>query len=232
MPTKYILTDIEGTTTSISFVADILFPYFLEHIDEVRNAINEPFVKAQLQVAKKTVLEEEGKEISDEETIAYLEHWCRSDRKHPALKTLQGMVWESGYKNASLKGHVYPEVPAVLENWKNQGFKIGIYSSGSVPAQKLLFGYSEAGNLNPMFSDYFDTVVGHKRELQSYKNITLALGIPANEILFLSDIEEELDAAREAGMQTIKLLRPGNDPNSTHKTAADFMEVNAILASI
>jgi enolase-phosphatase E1 len=232
MPTKYILTDIEGTTTSISFVADILFPYFLEHIDEVRSAMDLPFVKAQLQVAKKTVLEEEGKEISDEEAIAYLEHWCRSDRKHPALKSLQGMVWEAGYKNGSLEGHIYPEVPAVLENWKNQGFKIGIYSSGSVPAQKLLFGYSEAGNLNPMFSDYFDTVVGHKRELQSYKNITLALGLAANEILFLSDIEEELDAAREAGMQTIKLLRPGTDTNSTHKTAADFEEVNDILKGI
>jgi enolase-phosphatase E1 len=227
---KYILSDIEGTTTSISFVADVLFPYFLEHIDEVAEALNEPAVRAQIESAKATVLEEEGRQIDEQEAIGFLEHWCRTDRKHPALKALQGMVWEKGYKNGSLKGHVYPEVPEMLKAWKEKGFKIGIYSSGSVPAQKLLFGYSEAGDLRPIFSDYFDTVVGHKREVQSYKNIQLALGLPADEIVFLSDIEQELDAARAAGMQTIKLLRPGNDPQSTHRTAADFEEVNSEIA--
>jgi enolase-phosphatase E1 len=229
MKPKYILTDIEGTTTSISFVADVLFPYFLEHIDEVKASINEPAVRAQIEATKKTVAEEENKVIDDTEAIQYLEHWCRSDRKHPALKALQGMIWEKGYKNGHLKGHIYPEVPAMLKTWKEKGLKIGIYSSGSVPAQKLLFGFSEAGNLTPIFSDYFDTVVGHKRELQSYRNITLALGLSAADILFLSDIEQELDAAREAGMQTIKLLRPGTDPNSTHKIASDFNEVNLLL---
>jgi enolase-phosphatase E1 len=229
MKPKYILTDIEGTTTSISFVADVLFPYFLEHIDEVKASIDEPAVRVQIEATKRTIAEEENKAIDDTEAIQYLEHWCRTDRKHPALKALQGMVWEKGYKNGQLKGHIYPEVPAMLEAWKEKGIKLGIYSSGSVPAQKLLFGYSEAGNLTPYFSDYFDTVVGHKRELQSYKNITLALGLPATEILFLSDIEQELDAAREAGMQTIKLIRPGTDTNSTHKTATDFDEVNSLL---
>jgi enolase-phosphatase E1 len=229
MKPKYILTDIEGTTTSISFVADVLFPYFLEHIDEVKASIDEPAVRAQIEATKRTVAEEENKAIDDTEAIQYLEHWCRTDRKHPALKALQGMVWEKGYKNGQLKGHIYPEVAAMLEAWKEKGIKLGIYSSGSVPAQKLLFGYSEAGNLTPYFSDYFDTVVGHKRELQSYKNITLALGLPATEILFLSDIEQELDAAREAGMQTIKLIRPGTDTNSTHKKATDFDEVNSLL---
>ena len=229
MKPKYILTDIEGTTTSISFVADVLFPYFLEHIDEVKASINEPSVRAQIEATKRTVAEEENKAIDDEEAISYLEHWCRIDRKHPALKALQGMIWEKGYKNGQLKGHVYPEVPAMLKAWKDKGLKLGIYSSGSVPAQKLLFGFSEAGNLTSNFSDYFDTVVGHKRELQSYKNIILALGLPAAEILFLSDIEQELDAAREAGMQTIKLIRPGTDTNSTHKTASDFNEVNLLL---
>jgi len=228
---QYILTDIEGTTTSISFVADVLFPYFLEHIDELRNALNEPGVKLQIEAVKATVQEEEVRQINDEEAIAFLEHWCRIDRKHPALKALQGIVWEKGYKNGSLKGHIYPEVPAMLKSWKEKGFKIGIYSSGSVPAQKLLFGYSEAGDLRPFFSDYFDTVVGHKREEQSYKNIQLALGLPAGQIVFLSDIEQELDAARAAGMQTIKLLRPGNDPQSTHRTAADFEAVDAMLVS-
>jgi enolase-phosphatase E1 len=195
----------------------------------VKASIDEPAVRAQIEASKRTVAEEENKAIDDKEAIQYLEHWCRTDRKHPALKALQGMIWEKGYKNGQLKGHIYPEVPAMLKTWKEKGIKLGIYSSGSVPAQKLLFGYSEAGNLTPNFSDYFDTVVGHKRELQSYKNITLALGLPATEILFLSDIELELDAAREAGMQTIKLIRPGTDTNSTHKTAKNFDEVNSLL---
>ena len=229
--TQYILTDIEGTTTSISFVADVLFPYFLEHIEEVRATLNEPAVRSQIEAVKKTVVEEENRQINDEDAISFLVHWCKTDRKHPALKALQGMVWEKGYKNGSLKGHIYPEVPNMLKTWKENGLKIGIYSSGSVPAQKLLFGYSEAGDLKPVFSDYFDTVVGHKREVQSYRNIQLALGLPAEQIVFLSDIEQELDAAREAGMQTIKLLRPGNDPLSTHRTAADFEEVDRMLMS-
>ncbi len=229
---KYILTDIEGTTTSISFVADVLFPYFLEHLDEVKAAIDEPSVKAQLEAAKQTVKEEEGKDIDDLGAIDYLAHWCRTDRKHPALKAMQGKIWDKGYKNGSLKGHLYPEVADMLKSWKEKGFKIGVYSSGSVPAQRLLFGYSEAGDLTGLFSDYFDTVVGHKREVQSYKNIQLALGLPGAEIVFLSDIEQELDAAKEAGIQTIKLIRPGTDPESTHKKAVDFKEVDKLLNDV
>ncbi len=229
---KFILSDIEGTTTSISFVSDVLFPYFLEHIDEVKTSIEEPFVKEQLDIVKKTVKEEEDKNIDEGTAIDYLIHWCKTDRKHPALKALQGMVWNKGYKNTSLKGHIYPEVAEILKKWHNEGYLLGIYSSGSVPAQKLLFGYSDAGDLTTLFSNYFDTAVGHKRELQSYKNIQLVLDFPSEEILFLSDIEQELDAAREAGFQTIKLIRPGTDPESTHKKAVDFKEVDTILKSI
>jgi enolase-phosphatase E1 len=222
---KFILTDIEGTTTAISFVADTLFPYFLEHIDELKAQLKDPFVQEQLQVAKATVLEEENKSISDEEAIEYLAKWCREDRKHPALKSLQGMIWKAGYLNGQLKGHLYPEVEGVLRQWKADGIELGIYSSGSVPAQKLLFGYSEAGDLTPLFSTYFDTKVGHKREVASYQNIQKELNIPANEILFLSDVEPELDAARKAGFCTCKLIRPGTGPSSKHMTVETFEEI-------
>jgi enolase-phosphatase E1 len=222
---KYILTDIEGTTTSISFVVDTLFPYFLDHIDEVESDLDNPLVQSQLSLVKETVLQEENKHIDDQESVKYLIKWCKEDRKHPALKALQGMVWEAGYKNGQLKGHIYPEVASKLNQWKNIGLQLGIYSSGSVPAQKLLFGYSEAGDLTPLFSHYFDTAVGHKREKLSYQNIQKAINLPAEEILFLSDIEQELDAARLAGFSTCKLTRPGTDPASSHKTANNFDEI-------
>jgi enolase-phosphatase E1 len=222
---KYILTDIEGTTTSISFVVDTLFPYFLEHIDEVAAALDNPLVQSQLSLVKETVLQEENKPIDDQESLKYLIKWCQEDRKHPALKALQGMVWEAGYKNGQLKGHIYPEVAPKLSQWKSSGLTLGIYSSGSVPAQKLLFGFSEAGDLTPLFSHYFDTAVGHKREQISYQNIQIAIGLPSEEILFLSDIEQELDAARLAGLNTCKLTRPGTDATSSHKTANNFDEI-------
>jgi len=223
---KYILTDIEGTTTSISFVADRLFPYFLEHIEELNAVIAEPFVQAQLDIAKKTVADEEGKNINDAEAISYLALWCKQDRKHPALKALQGMIWEKGYQNGSLKGHLYPEVAEKLRSLKAAGYTLGVYSSGSVPAQKLLFGYSEAGDLIPLFSNYFDTAVGHKREVHSYQNIQAALQLEASEILFLSDIAEELDAAKAAGFSTCQLLRPGTENCGRHPVAASFEDLN------
>lgn len=223
---KFILTDIEGTTTSISFVADTLFPYFLEHIDELKNQLKDPFVQEQLAVAKATVQKEENKIIGDEKAIEYLAKWCREDRKHPALKSLQGMIWKAGYLNGQLKGHLYSEVEAVLKKWKAEGIDLGIYSSGSVPAQKLLFGYSEAGDITPLFSAFFDTKVGHKREVDSYQNIQKELGISANEILFLSDVDPELDAAKEAGYQTCKLVRPGTGPSSKHKTVGTFEDID------
>ncbi len=229
MTTKYILSDIEGTTTSVSFVFDTLFPYFLEHIDELRSQLQEEAVRRQIEAVQATV-QEEQKEIDEEAAFDYLIHWCKTDRKHPALKVLQGMVWKAGYQNGLLKGHLYPEVAEMLRQWKAEGYQLGIYSSGSVPAQKLLFGYSEAGDLCPLFSDYFDTAVGHKREQQSYLNIKTALGLPAQQILFLSDIGQELDAAREAGMQTIQLLRPGTAAyGQGHSSATDFRAVDDFL---
>jgi enolase-phosphatase E1 len=227
----YILTDIEGTTTSVSFVYQTLFPYFLEHLSWLEEAQNETFIAEQLDKVAQTVLAEEHIQLDRQGCLDRLAQWTRQDRKHPALKALQGWVWQRGYEDKTLHGHLYPDVPQYLHLWKNQGIQLGIYSSGSVPAQQLLFGYSAFGDLRPLISHYFDTAVGHKREQASYQNIAQAIGLAPKDILFLSDIEAELDAAAAAGMQTIQLMRPGNQASNKHAQAADFAAVHALLST-
>lgn len=223
---QFILTDIEGTTTSVSFVYEQLFPYFranigklkdLEHLPEVKEAFEQVIALAK----------EEGKTVSGaDEIIETLLRWDREDKKITPLKTLQGILWDEGYRSGEIKGHVYEDVPAALENWKQAGKQLGVFSSGSVAAQKLIFGFSEAGDLMPYFSAYFDTRTGGKRETETYVKIAEALKIPAENILFLSDIREELVAADEAGYQTVQLVRPGTTAN-WKETAADFSEIQA-----
>lgn len=226
---RYILTDIEGTTTSISFVHDVLFPYAKKHLPAwVRSHRSEGRVQNALEQVAATVLQEESIELDEAGQIEKLLFWIATDRKHPALKAIQGYLWKDGYENGSFKGHVYDDVPGALERWKSANLKMGIYSSGSVPAQRLLFGYSEAGDLQPFFSDYFDTAVGHKREKSSYDNIRKALGLKAEEILFLSDIPEELQAAQSAGMMVLHLLRAGTEPSSQFPGVANFDEIDAL----
>lgn len=223
---KYILTDIEGTTTSIDFVHKELFPYFIENVDLLRTTLStHPRIDAILDSVKTTVLEEENIFLEREFCIDKLVYWCQTDRKHPALKEAQGLVWQLAYEKGEVKGHFYADVLPALEAWKAKGLNIGIYSSGSVGAQKLIVTYSVFGNISNYFSNYFDTAVGHKREVNSYKNIQAALGIPANEILFLSDITEELNAAQTAGMQTIQLVRGAAVENSTHKQVKSFSDI-------
>ena len=222
---KFILTDIEGTTTSISFVADELFPYFREHITELLDLKSNPVV-AEAFAETVRLAEEQDNEIltSDDDIIWKLRHWSLEDRKITPLKTLQGVLWDTGYKNGSLKGHVYSDVAPQLEEWAEQGIELGVFSSGSIAAQKLIFGYSLAGDLTPCFSAYFDTTTGGKRETETYSKIAGILNFPANEILFLSDVVEELQAAKEAGFQTIQLVRPGTEANWP-LVAADFSEI-------
>lgn len=224
---KFILTDIEGTTSSISFVHEVLFPYSQKHITSfIENNSSQALVRESLDLVKKTVHSENQIEIDDEEAILTLKDWIIKDRKHKALKDLQGLIWEAGYKNQAFKGHVYPEVKSQLTQWKNQGITLGVYSSGSVAAQKLLFGYSESGDLTPLFSFYFDTRVGAKRENLAYKNIIKETGFAPNEILFLSDIKEELDAAQIVGIKTIQLDRQNCLEPKGHFLAKSFLEIN------
>jgi enolase-phosphatase E1 len=207
MPIKAILTDIEGTTSAVSFVFDVLFPYARKHLPAfVLNSATEPAVAEQIEAVRR----ESGEpDANIERVVEILLAWIAADRKATSLKALQGMVWADGYRAGQLKGHVYPDAVAALRRWHEQGYALYVYSSGSVQAQKLIFGCAEAGDLTPLFSGYFDTGSGHKREVDSYVRIAASIGSPVGEILFLSDVVEELDAARQAGMHTCGLVREG-----------------------
>ena len=217
--------DIEGTTSSISFVKDVLFPYFLSNIDDINKLSNIKEVKYAFGQVLRIVKREENRDITtSEEVILELKKWCGQDLKITPLKTLQGILWQKGYQNGELLGHVYDDVPEMLENWNFLGKKMGIFSSGSVNAQKLLFSHSVKGNLSTYFSNYFDTNIGSKRDSDTYSLITKQLALPSNRILFLSDVIEELAAADMAGMKTIQITREGN-LQSWPQSVSDFSEI-------
>jgi enolase-phosphatase E1 len=207
---KIILTDIEGTTSSISFVKEVLFPYARRELpDFVREHSQDPKVRYWLdQVQLELGLEF----FNDEHLIETLISWIDSDRKHTALKALQGMIWVAGYRDGDYAAHIYRDAAEMLKHWHDAGHRIYIYSSGSVPAQKLLFGHTTEGNLTAALSGYFDTEMGGKRDAESYGRIASAIDADASDIIFLSDIVEELDAAREAGMDTALLDRLNDYP--------------------
>jgi enolase-phosphatase E1 len=217
-----ILTDIEGTTSSISFVKDVLFPYARKRLPAfVETHADKPEVQHWLHEAAR----EAGLvSATQQEIIALLQRWIDEDRKATALKALQGMIWDEGYREGEFRAHVYTDVAPKLREWKKQGVDLYVYSSGSVAAQKLLFAHSDAGDLTPLFSAYFDTQSGPKRDAASYRRIVAAIGMPAADVLFLSDVSEELNAARGAGLQTILLARAPATclPDAGHRCVADF----------
>lgn len=205
-----VLTDIEGTTSSIAFVKEVLFPYARRLLPQfIASHGGEPEVRRWLdQVAL-----ENGGLCQDAMIAEVLLGWIDQDRKHTALKALQGMLWKAGYERGDYRAHVYPDAVARLRLWKERGHSLNVYSSGSVPAQQLFFGHSEAGDLCSLFDHWFDTEIGGKRAVDSYRKISGVLQRPAAEIVFLSDLVEELDAAREAGLQTVLLDRRSDYPN-------------------
>jgi len=223
---KAILTDIEGTTSSISFVKDVLFPYARRRLPAfIATHADKPEVQHWLhETAKEAGLVS----ASRHELVALLQRWIDEDRKATPLKALQGLLWEDGYRDGEYQAHVYADVAPKLREWKRRGLELYVYSSGSVTAQKLFFGFSAAGDLTPLFSGFFDTECGPKRDPNSYRSIAIAIGQPADVILFLSDVVEELDAARAAGMKTTLLARePATCPRAcAHACVADF---NAIV---
>ncbi|GGY08669.1 enolase-phosphatase E1 [Litchfieldella qijiaojingensis] len=217
---RVIVTDIEGTTGSIAFVHEVLFPYARRHLgDFVRQHGDEPPVAEQIQAVRE-LAEEPGADL--ERVIAILEGWIDADRKVTPLKALQGMIWERGYRDGDFTGHVYPDAIEGLKRWHQAGIALYVYSSGSVQAQKLLFGHSDAGDLTPLFSGYFDTTTGPKRETASYRRIVEAIGEPAESVLFLSDVVAELDAAAEAGLKTTQLVREPGMTTGDHPVAESF----------
>ena len=216
---RAIVSDIEGTTTSISFVADVLFPYARAHLDEfVRSHSADAKVRASLDEVGKVC----GHCLDDGQAIAQLIRWIDEDRKIGPLKALQGLIWENGYRNGDFLGHVYPDAVRKLREWKEAGLALYVYSSGSTHAQKLLFGNTEYGDLTTLFSGYFDTRSGAKQESDSYLNIARHINSPPSEILFLSDTAGELDAARIAGLKTCQLLREGTKIAGNHPNASNF----------
>lgn len=203
---KAIVTDIEGTTSSLSFVKDKLFPYAVSHLpDYVWD--NEKEIEGLLNEVR---AEENNPDLSIQEVIEVLLRYIEEDQKITPLKALQGMIWEQGYNNGELIGHIYDDALTGLKRWKDQGVDLYIYSSGSVPAQKMLFSHTHVGDITSLFSGYFDTTTGGKKETASYEKIAAQLNLPVSEILFLSDSIEEINAAAAAGMNVIVLDRDEN----------------------
>lgn len=219
-----VVTDIEGTTSSISFVKEVLFPYAAAHMASfLREHWDEPAVQEQV----RALAADTGENVATaDHADRILQQWIREDRKATPLKALQGMIWKAGYQSGAYTAHLYPDTAPALQRWHDAGLPLYVYSSGSIAAQKLFFGYSDAGDLTPLFSGYFDTTTGMKQETDSYRKIAEAIGVPVSEIVFLSDIEGELNAAREAGFQTILLDRDGKAPTSSHQCVTSFAEIS------
>ncbi len=220
---RAVLTDIEGTTSSLSFVKDVLFPYSRARLaDFLRARSRDAEVRRLLEEARATATGPSG----DDALIALLIRWIDEDRKVTPLKALQGLIWEEGYRNGDFTGHVYADAYTALRAWHQRGIRLYIFSSGSVKAQQLLFGHADQGDLTPLFDGYFDTTIGAKKEPEAYQRIANKIGVPAGEILFLSDIREELDAAHDAGMKTYWILRTGEPPSQpSHPIAQSFANI-------
>ncbi len=221
---KAIVTDIEGTTSSLSFVKDVLFPYARVKLpDYIRQHAGNLNIK---QILIDTC-NEACIDLEMEAAIRQLIQWIDQDKKITPLKALQGLIWEAGYRQGDFKGHLYQDAIDKLKAWKADGISLYVYSSGSVLAQKLLFGHTEAGDLTPLFSGFFDTNMGRKKEPNSYRKIADEIAYPTANLLFLSDIEEELDAAKAVGYQTIWLTREQEpDINAEHKQVSSFNDIH------
>ena len=227
-----VVLDVEGTTTPIAFVHDVLFPYARAQLAEV---VASGGSDAEARSALATLTDEHAAEpaaidlpaapSTHPAAAAYLSWLMDRDRKSTALKTLQGLVWRAGYAAGELRAPVFPDVAPAFARWQATGLALAIYSSGSVEAQQLLFRHSDAGDLTPNLSRYFDTRVGAKREAASYARIAAALGFAPQRVLFLSDVGEELAAAAAAGVHAVLVTRPGNPAPSA--AAASFVAVSS-----
>ena len=214
-----VLTDIEGTTSSITFVKDVLFPYAAEQMDDfLARRGNEPEIAALL---SQTRVEADREEASLEETIAILKQWIAEDRKVTPLKDLQGLIWAEGYARGDYQAHIYDDALEVMRKWKSEGRRLAVYSSGSIQAQKMFFEHTSAGNVVDLFENHFDTTTGNKKEVVSYQRIAEILGLAPGRILFLSDSKAEVDAALEAGMETVWVVRDEERPPVEDHTVAD-----------
>ncbi|MEI7862440.1 MAG: acireductone synthase [Planctomycetota bacterium] len=222
-----ILLDVEGTTSSISFVYDVLFAFAREHVaDFLARHADDPAVLALLA----PLAADAGIPPTTDElplALAAIDLMNR-DVKSTPLKALQGMIWREGFEAGELVAHTFDDVPGALELWASSGLDVRIYSSGSIQAQKLFFGHTAHGDLTAHLRGYYDTTTGPKRDPVSYEKIAADMGLEPRQILFVSDIGEELDAARRAGMATALAERPGNRPAGglfEHEAIASFADI-------
>jgi enolase-phosphatase E1 len=219
-----ILLDIEGTTTPIKFVYDVLFPF-------ARRRVAAYVVDADLSDLRREYEEDKASGVNppgwSTDPVPYI-HWLMDqDRKSTALKRIQGEIWREGYRDGELHGVVFADVPPALQRWHNKGIDIRIFSSGSILAQRLLFSTIVAGDLTKFLNGFFDTTTGPKNDPASYRQIASAIDLSPPDILFLSDVTRELDAAQSAGMQTLLCVRPGNhaQPPHAHGVITTFADV-------
>jgi enolase-phosphatase E1 len=218
-----VVTDIEGTTSPIAFVHEVLFPYARAHLaDYVKRQAQTPDVQAVF--ADVRALESDPA-LDEDAIVSLLLKWIAEDRKAKPLKTLQGMIWEEGYASGAFAPAVYDDAAAKLREWHQAGLPLYVYSSGSVPAQKLIFRHDVQGDLTTLFSGYFDTSIGGKLEKDSYDKIAAAIGKPPPSILFLSDHSGELDAARSAGFATVLVDRAGTEAPELHHRVSSFADI-------
>jgi 2,3-diketo-5-methylthio-1-phosphopentane phosphatase len=238
---RALILDIEGTTTPIAFVQEVLFPYARTHL---RQYLDRHLGAPDCQSIVDLLCKEHAAdwqagtspppwvdaphEAHVASIIRYVEWLMDRDRKSSGLKALQGRIWEEGYRSGEIVGALFADVPRALERWHAARLEVGIFSSGSVLAQKLLFEHSSAGDVTRWVRWHFDTNVGAKTDPQSYGRIASFLQIHPHHVLFISDVTRELDAARAAGMHTVLSLRPGNAPppdGHGYETIQSFDEV-------
>jgi len=220
-----ILLDIEGTTTPIAFVHEVLFSYARAHARDFLTKDSDE-VRADIALLREEHAADKRNNLQPPESIPdYIDWLIDRDRKSTALKSLQGKIWRQGYLDGSLKSQVFADVAPAFERWRAAGLKIGIFSSGSVLAQQLLFAHTDAGDLTGFIDDYFDTNVGKKGDAESYRKIATAMDLEPSEILFISDVVAELEAAQESGMKTLLSIRPGNSPQEWPQMTISFDSV-------
>jgi enolase-phosphatase E1 len=226
-----VLLDIEGTTTPVDYVFGVLFPFARQRAESFLLAhADDPAVQADLRLLRQEYEAETEAAVppwdrsSPVGAVPYIHDLIGLDRKSTGLKSLQGKIWDQGYREGNLQAQMFADVPAALQRWVQAGKRVYIYSSGSIQAQQLLFRYSEAGDLTPYLSGYFDTRTGPKREVDSYRKIAAAINLPPERICFISDVVAELEAAAAAGLRTLLSLRPGNAPTDpgTMTVVSDF----------
>ena len=227
-----ILLDVEGTTSSISFVYDVLFRYAKEQVAAflATHRDDEPVLELAAAITAAAGAAQSPATIAADPTSAALAaiDLMNRDLKVTPLKTLQGMIWRSGFESGELVAHVFDDVPPALAGWGDSGLDVRIYSSGSIEAQQLFFRHTAAGDLTPHLRGHYDTTTGPKREQASYVAIAADMGLPPRQILFVSDVGAELDAARAAGMATAAAFRPGNRPLESlydHESIESFAEI-------